>query len=327
MKLLSFEANGADGARFGVLSANGTREYVIDLTNAAARFMPAGRSVPADAESLLRIGTSGLAAVRELVASVALPAESESGIHTLMKERIVYARDAIKFLPPVPRPGKIIMVGTNYRSHASEGKNQAGNLPAARAEKHEWPVSFSKFPSVMVGHDRPIVYPAHTKQLDYEAELCVIIGTKCKNVTEANALDVVAGYTIANDVSMRDLQFAEMRRGAIMMGKNLDTSSPIGPYFVTKDEIPEPHNLQISCRVNGETRQQDNTSNMIYSIPWLISYFSRMTLEPGDIISTGTTAGVGIFHEPPEDWLLKPGDVVEIEVEKIGCLTNKVISG
>jgi acylpyruvate hydrolase len=324
MKLLSFEVDGAEGARFGVLAANASKNYVIDLAQAAKRFTSAGRNVPTDAESLLCMGDAGLAAVREVIASVALPSVGASAVADLMKERVVYAHDAVSFLPPVPRPGKIIMVGTNYRSHASEGKSQAANLPAARAEKHEWPVSLSKFPSVMIGHGRPIVYPSHTKQLDYEAELCVIIGKKCKNVSEANALDVVAGYTIANDVSMRDLQFAEMRRGAIMMGKNLDTSSPMGPYFVTKDDIPDPHALSISCRVNGETRQKDNTGNMIYTVPWLISYFSRMTLEPGDILSTGTTAGVGIFHEPPEDWLLKPGDVVEVEVEKIGILSNKV---
>jgi len=327
MKLLSFEVDGAEGARFGVLATLASKDYVIDLTRASNVSDSASHKVPSDVESLLRMGDAGLTAVREVVARIALPAAGGSGLADLMKKRIIHAQDAIRFLPPVPRPGKIIMVGANYRSHATEGKSQAGNLPPARAEKHEWPVSFSKFPSVMIGHGRPIVYPSHTKQLDYEAELCVIIGRKCKDVSEADALDVVAGYTIANDVSMRDLQFAEMRRGAIMMGKNLDTSSPMGPYFVTKDEIPDPHALNISCRVNGETRQNDNTANMIYTVPWLISYFSRMTLEPGDILSTGTTAGVGIFHEPPEDWLLRPGDVVEVEVEKIGVLSNAVVAG
>jgi 2-keto-4-pentenoate hydratase/2-oxohepta-3-ene-1,7-dioic acid hydratase in catechol pathway len=325
MKFVNFEVGVGGDSRFGVLSGNGSHDYVVDLARAKSE-AETSLTVPSDAESLLRMGDAGLTAVREILDKVALSSANESDIRDLTKRQVIFRQDAIMFLPPVPRPGKIIMVGTNYRSHASEGKNQAGNLPAARSEKHEWPVSFSKFPSVMVGHGQPIVYPAYTKQLDYEAELCVIIGKKCKNVTEADALNLVAGYTIANDVSMRDLQFAEMRRGAIMMGKNLDTSSPMGPYFVTKDEIPEPHKLEIRCWVNGEIRQHDNTNNMIYSIPWLIAYFSRMTLEPGDIISTGTMAGVGIFHEPPEAWLLKIGDVVDIEIERLGRLSNTITS-
>jgi acylpyruvate hydrolase len=178
----------------------------------------------------------------------------------------------------------------------------------------------------MIGHRDSIIYSRHTKQLDYEAELCVVIGKRCKDVAEADVDDVIAGYTIANDVSARDLQFAEMRRGLILLGKNFDTFSPFGPYLVTKDEIPNPQNVQIKCWVNGELRQNDTTANMTFSIRQLVSYFSHTTLEPGDIIATGTPAGVGIFWNPPEAALLRVGDTIDIEIEPIGRLSNTVVA-
>ena len=236
------------------------------------------------------------------------------------------ARGQVRLLPPVPRPGKIIMVGSNYKSHVGEAGTAAKNLPAARSEKHTWPAAFSKFPSVLIGHEDTIIYPRHTTQLDYEAELCVVIGKRCKNVSENEVDDVIAGYTIANDVSMRDVQFAEMRRGLILIGKNFDTSSPMGPYLATKDEIPDPQNILIKCWVNGELRQNDSTANMTFSVRQLVSYFSRVTLEPGDIIATGTPAGVGIFWNPPEAALLRVGDRIDITIERIGRLSNTVIA-
>ena len=218
------------------------------------------------------------------------------------------------------------MVGSNYKSHVGEAGDAAKDLPAARSEKHTWPAAFSKFPSVVVGHGEPIVYPRHTKQLDYEAELCVVIGKRCKDVNEEDVDEVIAGYTIANDVSLRDIQFAEMRRGLILIGKNFDTSSPMGPYLVTKDEIPDPQNLQIKCWVSGELRQERlHGEHDVLGSPARLLFF-RVTLEPGDIIATGTPAGVGIFRNPPEMALLKVGDRIDIEIQPIGRLTNSVVA-
>jgi 2-keto-4-pentenoate hydratase/2-oxohepta-3-ene-1,7-dioic acid hydratase in catechol pathway len=199
----------------------------------------------------------------------------------------------------------------NYRDHCEEQKKP---LP-------DRPIIFAKFPSALVGHNEPIVKPPLTSQLDYEAELAVVIGKKGKNVPEEEALSCVAGYTIMNDVTARDIQFSD---GQWVRGKTFDTFAPAGPYLVTKDEIPDPQDLTIRLTVNGEVRQNSTTSNMIFSVAFLVSYISRVcTLLPGDIISTGTPGGVGVFRKPPT--FLKPGDMVSVEIEKLGTLTNPVV--
>jgi 2-keto-4-pentenoate hydratase/2-oxohepta-3-ene-1,7-dioic acid hydratase in catechol pathway len=217
-------------------------------------------------------------------------------------------------LPPVHDPGKIICVGLNYAGHAAE---QNRPLP-------EVPILFSKFSNCLVGPNDKVILPSrYTQQVDYEVELAVVIGRRAKDITEEEALDCVAGYTILNDITARDFQ---KKDGQWLRGKSCDTFAPLGPFLVTGDEIKDPHYLNISLSINGEERQSSNTSDMIFKIPFLISYISRtITLEPGDILSTGTPQGVGVFRQPPV--FLQPGDVIEAKIEKIGSLINIVEGG
>ena len=213
---------------------------------------------------------------------------------------------------PIERPGKIVCVGLNYRDHAEE---QGAALPAE-------PLLFAKLPNALVGPGDPIVIPSLVKQCDYEAELGVVIGTRVKDVLRKNAFDAVRGYVCANDVSARDLQFGD---GQWTRGKSVDTFCPVGP-LVPADEIPDPHNLRIRAIVSGEVLQDSTTANLIFGIDEIISHASRtMTLEPGDLILTGTPAGVGVFRDPQR--LLRPGDEVTIEIEAVGTLTNPVVAG
>jgi len=218
-------------------------------------------------------------------------------------------KDAYWFAP-VPRPGKLICIGLNYRDHAAESKMA---IP-------ERPVVFSKFTTAVIAPGEPVVLPATSKQVDYEAELAVVIGRRAKNVGAAHALDYVLGYTCFNDVSARDFQFAD---GQWQRGKSCDTFAPMGPTIVTADVIPNPHQLSIKLRLNGRTMQDSNTDNLIFGIPQLISFLSEtVTLEPGDVIATGTPSGVGFARQPPV--FLKDGDKMEVEIEGLGILNNPV---
>jgi 2,4-didehydro-3-deoxy-L-rhamnonate hydrolase len=211
---------------------------------------------------------------------------------------------------PVDPPQKVICVGLNYRKHAEESGQP---IPPN-------PILFAKFPNSLVGPDEAIVIPSITQQVDYEAELGVIIGTRAQRVSVDNALSHVLGYTCVNDVSARDLQFAD---GQWVRGKALDTFCPIGPRIATSAEIADPQALAIRCIVNGETLQDSNTADMIFSVAEIISFISQaITLEPGDIIATGTPEGVGFARTPPV--FLKDGDVVSVEIDGIGTLTNPV---
>ena len=207
-------------------------------------------------------------------------------------------------------PGKIVCVGLNYHDHAEEG---GAELPKA-------PLLFAKWANTLIGHGEPIVLPAASKEVDYEAELGVVIGTTAKHVSERDALDVVQGYVCVNDVSARDLQFAD---GQWTRGKSPDTFCPVGPRLVAREEIEDPQALAIRCVLNGETMQDSSTSQMIFSVAEIIAYVTRViTLEPGDLIATGTPAGVGVFRDPKV--LLKEGDEVSVEIEGLGTLTNPV---
>jgi 2-keto-4-pentenoate hydratase/2-oxohepta-3-ene-1,7-dioic acid hydratase in catechol pathway len=212
--------------------------------------------------------------------------------------------------PPVPRPQKIIAVGLNYRDHSEE----AGfKLPA-------YPLLFAKFPNSITGPYDRIVSPIEDVQIDSEAELAVVIGRQGKAITKAAAFDYVAGYMALNDVSARKWQFADKQW---TRGKSLDTFCPTGPWLVTRDEVPEPHQLRVTGRVNGEVFQDSTTAKLIFDIPRLVSFISEaITLEPGDIIATGTPSGVGVFRKPPV--FLKAGDIAEVEIEKVGTLRNPV---
>jgi 2-keto-4-pentenoate hydratase/2-oxohepta-3-ene-1,7-dioic acid hydratase in catechol pathway len=222
-----------------------------------------------------------------------------------------YALHAVKFLPAV-QPSKILAIGRNYAEHAAEGGSDAPKAP----------LIFNKLPNALSAHQAPIILPAISEQVDFEAELAVVIGRRARRVSEADALDYVFGYTLINDVSARDLQFGD---GQWTRGKSLDTFAPLGPFITTRDEISDVHALKIEGRLNGEVMQSSNTGRMIFKVPLLVSYISQgITLEPGDVIATGTPDGVGVFRKPPV--FLKAGDVFEVSIEGLGTLSNPVTS-
>jgi acylpyruvate hydrolase len=215
------------------------------------------------------------------------------------------------------RPGKLITVARNYHEHVAEhGLTHTGKVPSASI----------KASSSLTGPYGDIVRPAVEEQLDYETELAVVIGQRCRNVAQSRAYEVVAGYTVLCDVVARQVLKIERAAGNQFLGKMFDSFGPLGPCVVTRDEIADPMNLAITTRVNGEVRQRGNTGAMIWNIAQLIAYFSQATLEPGDIISTGTPAGVAAGRKPGQTpWFLRPGDVIECEVEGVGLLRNRVV--
>jgi 2-keto-4-pentenoate hydratase/2-oxohepta-3-ene-1,7-dioic acid hydratase in catechol pathway len=222
---------------------------------------------------------------------------------------VVRSQDAYWFAP-VPRPGKVICIGLNYRDHAAESK-----MPIP-----ESPVIFSKFSTCVIAPGEPVVIPSTSQQVDYEAELAVVIGRRAKNVSASRAMDYVLGYTAFNDVSARDFQFKD---GQWQRGKSCDTFAPMGQTIVTKDTITDPHKLSIKLVLNGQTMQDSNTDQLIFGVPELIEFLSQsITLEPGDVIATGTPPGVGFARNPPV--FLKPGDQMEVLIEGIGGLGNPV---
>jgi 2-keto-4-pentenoate hydratase/2-oxohepta-3-ene-1,7-dioic acid hydratase in catechol pathway len=211
----------------------------------------------------------------------------------------------------VSSPSKIICIGLNYRRHAVESGMA---IP-------EVPITFTKYNNTLTDYGNDIPLGVQGEQFDYEVELGVVIGKKCKNVSKENALDYVFGYCVANDLSCRDLQF---KTSQWLIGKSLDSFLPLGKYLVTADEIPDPQNLQLTCTLNGELRQNSNTADMIFSVAEIIEFLSKyMTLEPGDLILTGTPEGV-IMGMPEKKWL-KPGDVVKVEIEKLGFTENRMV--
>ena len=221
------------------------------------------------------------------------------------------SKDAYWFAP-VPRPGKLICIGLNYRDHAAES-----NLPLPKE-----PVVFSKFSTAVIAPGEPVVIPASSTQVDYEAELAVVIGRRAKQVAASRALDYVFGYTCLNDVSARDFQFAD---GQWQRGKSCDTFAPMGPTIVSADELRDPHKLPIKLILNGATMQDSNTNQLIFGVPELIEFLSRtITLEPRDVIATGTPSGVGFARKPPV--YLKPGDEMVVDIEGIGKLNNPVVA-
>ncbi|SFL68175.1 2-keto-4-pentenoate hydratase/2-oxohepta-3-ene-1,7-dioic acid hydratase (catechol pathway) [Gracilibacillus orientalis] len=224
----------------------------------------------------------------------------------------VFDRDEVVLKTPSPTPSKIICIGTNYADHVKE---MGSELP-------EYPVLFSKFNNALIGPEADIHKSEATDKLDYEVELTVVIGEKASKVAREEALEYVAGYTIGNDISARDLQ---KRTPQWLQGKSLDHTTPIGPWLVTPSELADPSNLAVKSYVNGELRQSSNTEHLIFDISDLISFISNLiTLDPGDIILTGTPDGVGFAMNPPK--LLQSGDIVTLEIDKIGTLENKVIA-
>ena len=282
---------------------------LVDLQAAAAALSlsqgPADptQSFPSDMLTLLRAGESGLNAARQ-----ALRFASEAGSAQIMLDF-----SEVRLLAPIPRPGKILCSGINYLSHKEENPNAV--LP-------ESPFFFSKLPSVVIGTGSPIVHPKASEQVDYEVELAVVIGKVLHRTQPDQVMQGVAGYTILHDVSARDVQFKDNQ---ITLGKNFDTFAPMGPCIVTADELPDPGNLRLRTTLNGQVMQDGSTRDWLFPLPKLLSALSQvMTLEPGDVVTTGTPAGVGVFRKPPV--FLKPGDQIVLEIEKIGRLENVVVA-
>lgn len=305
MKLTQFKTKSSDGQRLGLLAG----ERVVDVAALAAAVKESGGEVSAwllevtDTLDVIRRGEEALQEIHKLIN------EAESrGVAS--DAGTAFALDAIEFLPPV-YPSKILAIGRNYADHAAEG----GSPPP------EAPLIFTKLPNSLSAHLAPIVLPAISSQVDYEAELAVVIGRRAKQVSEDEALNYVFGYTLINDVSARDLQFGD---GQWVRGKGLDGFAPLGPFITTRDEVSDVQALAIEGRLNGEVMQSSNTSKMIFQVAYLVSYISQaITLELGDVIATGTPEGVGVFRNPPV--LLKAGDVFEVTVEGLGTLRNPII--
>jgi 2-keto-4-pentenoate hydratase/2-oxohepta-3-ene-1,7-dioic acid hydratase in catechol pathway len=286
MKLVSYQYSD-NQIHLGAVSD----DRVINLNQAS------GGAVPDDMLRFLQLGSGAMQTARDAVAQ----AEGELRL------------DEVKLLSPVPNPSKVVAIGLNYMDHICE----------ANLGMPELATMFCKYPSSVIGSGEDIRWSTSlTEQVDYEAELAVVIGKTARNVDAEVAYDYVAGYMNCNDVSARDLQFKPGDQW--LRGKCLDTFCPLGPYLVTRDEIPDPHQLSIQCRVNGEIRQDSNTCEMIYTVSYLIEYLSAaFTLLPGDVIATGTPHGVGAFRDPPI-WL-QSGDEVEVEIEGLGILSNRCV--
>jgi 2-keto-4-pentenoate hydratase/2-oxohepta-3-ene-1,7-dioic acid hydratase in catechol pathway len=289
MILLTFKEGGA--LRLGIKTTNG----VIDVT--AAKQAAGNTGAPESIEAILAGGDGAKAALSTLVASASASAVREEA--------------SLAIGPSVPNPTKVICIGLNYRRHAEETNSP---IPAT-------PVIFSKFNNAIAAHGEDVPLPPVDTEYDYEVELGVVIGKTAKDVSETEALDYVFGYTTATDLSARELQ---RRTTQWVLGKTLDKFLPIGPHLVSADEVGDPQNLAIKCWVNGDLRQNSNTADMIFTVAQLVSYLSKhFTLAPGDVIITGTPEGVAMGR-PDKPWL-KPGDLVEVEVEKLGKLSNRMV--
>jgi 2,4-didehydro-3-deoxy-L-rhamnonate hydrolase len=265
---------------------------------------PASEIISGGPRTMAELLAGGSDQLRDLAAAATSAANSSSP----SASPVALLADT-ELLAPVPRPGKVVAIGRNYREHADE---EGVEPPPA-------PLVFSKWPSSVVGHGADIRWdPGLTARVDYEAELAVVIGRTARAVSEQDALDHVLGYTCLNDVSARDIQFGD---GQWVRGKSLDTFCPMGPVLVTQDEIGDPQDLAICCKVGDEVVQDSRTSRMYFSVAEIISYLSRsFTLEAGDVIATGTPGGVGVFRDPPR--FLGDGDRVTVEIERIGALVN-----
>jgi 2-keto-4-pentenoate hydratase/2-oxohepta-3-ene-1,7-dioic acid hydratase in catechol pathway len=257
-------------------------------------------ALPCSVRHLLEAGPNALQAVKaaaQLTQAVRIPV------------------DKAKFLPPIPDPHKIICIGLNYRDHAEE---TGAPIPKE-------PVLFSKYATTLIAHGDAIVLPPVSHKVDYEAELVIVVGKKGRHLQADTAAEWVAGYTVGHDVSARDWQL-EKDQKQWLAGKTFDTFAPMGPEIVTADEVPDPHTLPISLRLNGQTMQSSNTTQMIFRVGQILAYLSQVvTLQPGDLIFTGTPPGVGIARKP-QVWL-KAGDVVEVEIGGLGVLRNPVVAG
>jgi 2-keto-4-pentenoate hydratase/2-oxohepta-3-ene-1,7-dioic acid hydratase in catechol pathway len=262
--------------------------------------------------SVIDLSSHGFGSLLQLIEAGPEALTKVAGLARNSQSNSQHPLESVKLLAPIPKPRKLICVGLNYRDHAAE----------TGAEIPKVPTIFNKFATAVIGPGAKIVLPKVSKAPDYEAEFAFVIGRGGRHINPDSWRDHVFGYTIVNDVTGRDYQRATTQW---LMGKTFDTFAPMGPWIVTADEIADPHNLDISLDIDGETMQDSNTRELIFKVPDLIAFLSSVfTLEPGDIVSTGTPAGVGFARKPPR--YLRPGDQVSIKIQNIGVLKNPVVA-
>jgi 2-keto-4-pentenoate hydratase/2-oxohepta-3-ene-1,7-dioic acid hydratase in catechol pathway len=323
MRLVTFENPGRQ-SRTGALTAD---ERIVDLHSACALYLRdvekesafyrlAAALVPPNMLELFQGGDTSLEAARKALEYV-LQDEASTGPRG---EAVFYHADEVSLRAPVV-PKKFFHTAGNFREHHEEAAKAGFSHPVM-----PWIVFFQNVDAI-IGHGEAVIYPEHlTQELDYELELAVVLKKSGKHFTPEEAADYVGGYVIFNDITARDIQRREMKSGVFSFCKGIDTFCPLGPWIVTADEIPDPHNLAMELRVNGETRQRSHSSKMSVKIPEILSHYSPMGYSAGDVVSTGTVSGVAAFSGNPKAWYLKAGDVMECEIEKIGILRNRVIS-
>ena len=324
MKLVTFQGQSRRD-RIGALSAEG---WIVDLNAAYASYLRnvegegafyalADARVPSNMRELFENGDRGLDAARAALEYALKEGPEMTGVPG---EPIFFHRGTVRIKAPIV-PKKFFHTAGNFREHHAEAQKAGFSHPVL-----PWIVFFQNVDAI-IGPDEPIVYPEHlTEELDYELELAVVLKKTGKHFSAEQAREYIGGYVIFNDVTARDIQRREMKSGVFSFCKGIDTFCPLGPYIVTADEIPDPQNLAMQLRVNGKIRQESHTSKMSVTIPEIISHYSPMGYSAGDVLSTGTVSGVAAFSEDPKSLYLKPGDVVECEIEKIGVLRNPVVS-
>jgi 2-keto-4-pentenoate hydratase/2-oxohepta-3-ene-1,7-dioic acid hydratase in catechol pathway len=323
MRLITF-LNSARQSRIGAMTPDGR---IIDLNSACALYLRdvenenaysrlADALVPPNMRGLFEGGDTSLEAARKAF-DHAVEQDSPLGANS---EQIFFSPDEITLKAPI-LPKKFFHTAGNFREHHEEASKAGFSHPVL-----PWIVFFQNVDAI-IGHDEAVVYPEQlTQELDYELELAVVLKKSGKHFTPEQARDYIGGYVIFNDITARDIQRREMKSGVFSFCKGIDTFCPLGPWIVTTDEIPNPHNLAMELRVNGESRQRSHSGKMSVKIPEILSHYSPMGYSAGDVVSTGTVSGVAAFSGDPKAWYLKVGDVVECEIEKIGILRNRVIS-
>jgi 2-keto-4-pentenoate hydratase/2-oxohepta-3-ene-1,7-dioic acid hydratase in catechol pathway len=324
MRLVTFE-NSVRQSRIGALTGG---DRIVDLNSAYALYLREVRRedahtrladaiVPAHMRALFEGSDTSLEAARTAVDHAQNLRADAEGVHG---EPIFYAFADVTLKAPIV-PKKFFHTAGNFREHHEEATKAGFSHPVM-----PWIVFFQNVDAI-IGHDQSVVYPEHlTQELDYELELAVVLKKRGKHFTPEEASSHIGGYVIFNDITARDIQRREMKSGVFSFCKGIDTFCPLGPWIVTADEIPDPHNLAMELRVNGQSRQRSHSGKMSVKIPEILSHYSPMGYSAGDVVSTGTVSGVAAFSGDPKAWYLKPGDVMECEIEKIGILRNRVIS-
>jgi len=327
MKLVTFETAARQSRIGGLIGDHRIVDlhtacalYLRDVEGAAIFYRMADALVPTDMRALFRGGDRSLEAARKALDHAVERGAGGAGVTGPRGEMVFYAAGEVQIKTPII-PKKFFHTAGNFREHHEEATKAGFSHPVM-----PWIVFFQNTDAI-IGPDEPVIYPEHlTQELDYELELAVVLKKAGKHFTPEEASSYIGGYVIFNDITARDIQRREMKSGVFSFCKGIDTFCPLGPCIVTTDEIPDAHNLAMELRVNGEARQRSHSSKMSVKIPEILSHYSPMGYSAGDVVSTGTVSGVAAFSGDPKAWYLKPGDVMECEIEKIGVLRNPVIS-